>query len=86
MKLKVTPQCKPGLTVTTGLVAKEFLLEARTRFPNPSPFMEEFLCRFEDLVKKDKDTTHRIDQVQQHNEELHCPACGIDLLIETESV
>lgn len=85
MKLKITPQQKTGLTVTTTLSAGEFLREARTRFPEPSPFMEEFLMRFERLIDGEKDLTLRVNEVKEHAEELHCPSCGTALLIETET-
>lgn len=85
MKLKITPQQKTGLTVTSSLSAEEFLLEARKRFPHPSPFMEEFLGRFERLIDGEKNMTMRVNEVKEHAEETACPACGTMLLIEFDA-
>lgn len=75
MKLRATLDDKRFLNTTaSNLSAQEFIDEARHRFPNPSPFMEEFLRRFEQLATADTFTA------ADHTVE--CPQCGTEMNLE----
>jgi len=81
MKINViSAQLKP---VASNYTPREFLAEARNRFPQPSEFMTEFLRRYEELVELDEvvERRHFEEQTQQ---DIDCPACGMQITVEIE--
>lgn len=60
--------------VASNYSHQEFLDEARHQFPNPSPFMEQFLKRYEALATAD--VFDPADHI------LDCPQCGAQLTLE----
>lgn len=81
MKINViSDQLKP---VASNYTAKEFLAEAQARFPQPSPFLAEFLQRFETLAELDAEVERRhFEEATTHD--VDCPACGMQITIEVE--
>lgn len=76
----VSAESKP---VASNYTAKEFLAEAHVRFQQPSPFLAEFLRRFEELANLDE----QVQRQQFEEDTLHdidCPACGMQITIEVE--
>lgn len=76
----VSAQAKP---VASNLSAREFLADAHTRFPQPSPFLVEFLRRFEELVELDEAVDRKHFEEAEPGD-IECPACGTQISIEVE--
>lgn len=69
--------------VASNYTAKEFLAEAHARFPQPSPFLAEFLQRFETLAELDEQVEKRHFEEAQPAD-IDCPACGMAISVEVE--
>lgn len=83
MKVTTRSNCKNALTITSSLSKDEFLLEARKRFPTPSPFMEEFMTRFE--AAEESDAPREELEVQTPScDDVQCPECGAYFTAEAE--
>lgn len=81
MKIAVTSaQLKP---VASNYSHGEFLAEAHARFPQPSPFLAEFLRRYQDLAELETAVEKRHHE-EETSQAIDCPACGMSITVEIE--
>lgn len=83
MKISIVSLSRAQRPVASNLTAKEFLAEAHVRFPQPSPFLADFLQRFADLVELEA-AVEKQHFEEETSQDVECPACGHQLTIEVE--
>lgn len=82
MKVHIVQSYAQG-PVASNYSHHEFLAEAHKRFPQPSPFLTEFLKRYEALAELEV-AVERVQSEESQAQTIDCPACGMAITIEVE--